>query len=152
MYYATKPSQGRRRWEMEAIEIDKIIEDFAKNIAEEVATKRFYEVEEVKAIATTRLTFALTEILKQQVLSQEDKRAELRAIFNDPKTPAWKQRKVMAELTLLNTEIKKVNKAVSARREYDEYQKLRYFVRQKLGQDALNEFYTGLRPEKEDKQ
>jgi hypothetical protein len=131
---------------MEAIEIDKIIEDFAKNIAEEIATKRFYEVDEVKAIATTRLSFALAEILKMQVLEQEDKRAELRAVFNDPKTPIWKRRKVMAELTLLNNEIKKVNKAVSARKDFDEYQKLRYFVRQKFGYDALSEFYNELRP------
>jgi len=130
---------------MEAIEINKIIEDFAKNIAEEVATKRFYEVDEVKAIATTRLSFALTEILKMQVLEQEDKRAELRAVFNDPGTPIWKRRKVMAELTLLNNEIKKVNKAVAARREFNDYQQLRYFVRQKFGQDTLAEFYSELR-------
>lgn len=130
---------------MEAIEINKIIEDFAKNIADEVATKRFYEVEEVKAIATTRLSLALTEILQMQVLSQEDKRAELRAIFNDPKTPPWKQRKVMAELTVLNTEIKKVNKAVTARKEYNEYQKLRHFVKERFGYDVLIEFYKEVR-------
>lgn len=130
---------------MEAIEINKIIEDFAKNIAEEIATKRFYEIEEVKAIATTRLALALTEILQKQVLSQEDKRAELRAVFNDPKVPVWKKQKTMAELTKLNTEIKKVNKAVSARKEFDEYQKLRYFIQQRFGHDVLTEFYDSIR-------
>lgn len=132
---------------MEAIEMDNIIADFAKNIAEEVATKRFYEIDEVKAIATTRLSLALSEILKMQVLSQEDKRAELRAVFNDPRTPVWKKQKVMAALSKLNTEIKKVNKAVTARRDFDEYQKFRYFVQQRFGYDILKEFYIKLNSE-----
>lgn len=130
---------------MEAIEINRVIEDFAKNIAEEVATKRFYEIDEVKAIATTRLSLALTEILQMQVLEQEDKRAQLTAVFTDPKTPKWKRQKVMGELATLNAEIKKVNKAVAARKDFNEYQRLRYFVQHRYGYDVLTEFYNELR-------
>lgn len=130
---------------MQAIEINKVIEDFAKNIAEEVATKRFYQIDEVKAIATTRLSLALTEILQMQVLSQEDKRAALRAVFNDPGTPKWKKNKVMAELAILNTEIKKTNKAVTARKDFDEYQKFRYFIQQRFGYNVLTDFYEEIR-------
>jgi hypothetical protein len=131
---------------MKAQEINRIIEDFAKNIAEEVATKRFYEIEEVKAIATTRLSFALTEILRVSVSIYEDEAAKLKAIYTHPDTNGKEKFEIGGQLAVLNHKIKKFKKAKVAQEEGEEYNKLKIFVKHRFGQEVLAEFFTTLTP------
>src|SRR5688572_30760711 len=105
---------------MEALAIQAVIQDFAKNIAEEVAHKRFYQMEEVKAVATTRLSFALSEILRLQTNQLNEEATTLKQILTDPTTPGWRKFEVAGELSQVNNKLKKINKANAAQQDYNE--------------------------------
>jgi len=132
---------------MEALEINKIIEDYAKNIADEVAYKRFYEIDEVKAIAKTRLSFALTEILKLSVSEYENEAVRLKEIYTDPKTCGKEKFAIGGQLSVLNNKIKKYKKAKVAQEEGEEYRMLKKFVKDRFGPEALVEFFANINPD-----
>lgn len=66
---------------------NKIIEDFAKDIAEEVGKKSMYNVSEITAIAATRLSFALSEIIKDKLGREIELRNKIMEQWGDPNTP-----------------------------------------------------------------
>jgi hypothetical protein len=126
-------------------EIEKIIDDFAGNISQEIATKRFYEIDEVKAIAKTRLSFALTEVINLSLSECQDQAAALKARYTTPGISGKEKFKIGGELAVLNNKIKKYNKVITARREASEYYALKTFVRKNYGDDTMQAFYNSLK-------
>lgn len=116
------------------------IEDFAKNIAEEISGIRYYEADRIKAIAATRLLFALQELLKMQLLENEEDRAKLKDVYLNPATPNWKKEKLKKEITKLNLVIKQNNRLKTTFADYNEYEQLRHYVMDKFGVPAIKDF------------
>jgi hypothetical protein len=116
------------------------IDDFAKNIAEEVANIRYYEVDRIKAIAATRLNFAIQELLHFQLLGYEEEKAKLVEVYLDRATPNWKKEKLKKEITALNLVIKKNNRLKTTFADYNEYEQLRHYVMDKFGIPAIKDF------------
>jgi hypothetical protein len=131
---------------MTVYKINDIIDDFAKSIAEEIGQKRFYEISEVKAVAKTRLSFALTEILAVSVDKYEGEQARLKEIVADPTVTGHYRAEISRKLGVVNDKLKKYRKAIKAREEGDEYDKLKSFVRDKYGTEALNDFFKNINP------
>jgi hypothetical protein len=129
---------------MNAYKINDIIDDFAKDIAKEIAEKRFYEMEEVKAIAKTRLLFALTEILAVSINNYEAEAARLKAIYADPSVTGRYRAEIGGKLGVVNDKLKMYRKAIKAQEEGDEYQKLKAFVKGRFGPEVLAEFFQNI--------
>lgn len=116
------------------------IEDFAKNIAQEVADIRYYEVDRIKAIASTRLNLAIQELLQLQLLDYEQEKAELVDEYLKSATPNWKKEKLKKEITKLNLVIKQNNRLKATFRDYNEYEQLRHYVIDNFGIPAIKDF------------
>ena len=129
--------------------IRETIEDFAKNIAEEVAHKRYYEVDEIKAIATTRLTLALNELVGMQLLDMESDMVGLVKMYQDPSVPGWKKFKLQGEIAELKLKIKQNNRLKSSFEDYNEYKQLVHYVRDKYGNDVFQDFCDNYRNKEE---
>lgn len=116
------------------------IDDFANNIAEEISVIRYFEVDKIRAIAITRLIFALQELLQMQLLEYEEERAILKDVYLNPSTPNWKKEKLKKEITKLNLTIKQNNRLKATFADYNEYEQLRHFVMDKFGVPAIKDF------------
>jgi hypothetical protein len=122
-------------------ELDKLMNEFSENIAAEVSEKRMYEVAEVKAIAKTRLWFAITQCLQLQVTEAENRRRGLVQLYHDQRLPNWKRIKLQAELAEVTAEKKDANRLLHTMADYNEYEQLRHYIRDKYGYEALKDFY-----------
>lgn len=116
------------------------IDDFAKNIAEEVANIRYYEVDRIKAVASTRLNFAIQELLQLQLLDNEEEKAKLVDQYINPSIPNWKKEKLKRQITALNLEIKKSNRLRATFADYNEYRQLSHYLIDKFGVQILEDF------------
>lgn len=116
------------------------IDDFAKNIAEEVADIRYYEVDRIKAIASTRLNLAIQELLQMHLFDLEQEKAQLVDVYLDRNTPNWKKEKLKKEIANLNVELKMSNRLKCTFGDYNEYKQLRHYIKEKIGQDVLDDF------------
>lgn len=118
--------------------IKDILNDFSKNIAEEIATKRFYELEEIKAIASARLYWALGELLKEQIKTIDREIMELRIeLANSPKS---KQHVISLKLS---KEKEKRKLYMSAADEYEglnNFRLLKKYVKEKFGKEVIEDF------------
>jgi hypothetical protein len=116
------------------------IDDFARNIAQEVADIRYYEVDKIKAIAATRLNFAVQELLQLQFLDYEKQKATLVDQFINRHTPNWKKEKLKRQITALNLEMKQNNRLRATFADYNEYRQLSHYIIDKYGKDVLHDF------------
>jgi glutamyl-tRNA reductase len=116
------------------------IDDFAKNIAQEVADIRYYEVDKIKAIAATRLNFAVQELLQMQFLDYEQEKAKLVDQYIDPHIPNWKKEKLKRQITALNLEMKQNNRLRATFADYNELRQLSHYIIDKYGKEVLHDF------------
>jgi hypothetical protein len=116
------------------------IDDFAKSIAEEVANIRYYEVDRIKAVASTRLNMAIQELLQMHLFDLEQEKADLVAAYLDLRTPNWKKERLKKEIAGLNVELKKSRRLKCTFGDYSEYQQLRHYLKEGIGQQVLDDF------------
>lgn len=126
--------------EKDISKIRETISSFAKSIAVEVADKRYYNVDEIKLIAETRLEFALWDIVQINVLLFESEKERLIVEYTDPSTPNWRKQKLQGEIRRIGNAKKKFNRVHSSLSDYNEYRQLKTFVTTKFGEEVLRDF------------
>jgi len=120
-------------------ELHKRMDAFAENIAKEVAEKRFYEIEEIKAIAKTRLFWAIHDCLQIQVTEKEKERRELVEAYGKV-SGSHKTIKIGVEISKVNAEKKDANRLMHTIQDYNEYEQLKHYVKDKFGENAFFDF------------
>lgn len=122
-------------------EIEARIKTFSDDIAKEIAQKRFYEMEDVRAIAKTRLYLALSEVVEMFVIEMEDERLTLVEQYNNPDVPNWKKEKIKARLSVLNNQHKKYKRANHSFEDYNDYQRLKDYLKRNGHEQILQSFF-----------
>lgn len=115
---------------------------FAENIAAEVAEKRYYEIAEVKAIAKTRLWFAITDCLELQVTDAENRRRLLIDAYGKPGLPQWRKLELASEISKVNSEKGDANRLLHTMQDYSAFEQMKNYIRQQFGQDSLESFFN----------
>ncbi len=130
-------------------ELHETMDFFAENIAAEVSEKRLYEVAEIKDIAKTRLWIAISECLQIQVTDAEKRRRDAVAEYGKPGIPHWKKVEMGAQIAKINAEKKDANRLMHTIQDYDAFEQLKFYVKDKIGQEYYDDFFENYynRPE-----
>lgn len=118
-------------------ELHERMDAFAENIAKEVAEKRFYEIAEVKAIAKTRLWFAIYDCLQLQVT---DKEKELRKLVEEYGKAKGNRIQLGTVIAKVTSEKKDANRLMHTMQDYNEYEQLKKYVKEKCGENIFMDF------------
>lgn len=110
---------------------------FADEIAKEVSEKRYYEVAEIRAIAKTRLWFAIYDCIQLQVTEKENERKKL---VNEYAKAKEDRIKIGAVLSKVNAEKKEANRLLHTMKNYNEYEQLKHFVKNRIGKEVFDDF------------
>jgi|GEM_PF-4246363 len=121
--------------------IEDIVVEWSDTIANDIAERRFYNKSEVAAYAKVKLFTAITECIAVQVDELEKERVALKVKFNNPSTPSYIKMNIQARLTELKLQIKERNTFNEIVTKQAEFGALKNFVKNKLGVEALEDFF-----------
>jgi len=116
------------------------IEYYAESIAKEILEKQYLETGDVTQTIKTRILFALQDIFKGQITETEKRRRDLADEYRNQSTPNWRKEDLKRMLGRLKTESKDINRTYHTVKHVNEYEELKSFVRERLGEDAFREF------------
>jgi len=120
-------------------EIHASLDYFAENIAKEISEKRYYEIEEIKAKAKTRLWFAITDCLSITINDSEEKKRKLVSEYQNCNDS--RKIHIGIEISKLNSKIKDANKVIMLQRDYEEYEMLKKYVKDNYGNEVMQSFF-----------
>lgn len=127
--------------------LNSIIEFWAKTISEELAERRFFEVEDFTAFVKIRLFQSISDCVKIDVQELESERARMVEEFG--KAKGRRKLELGTKISKINLEKKRANRLKHSLKDYDEYRQLTIFIKERYGWNVMKDFYDNFldRPE-----
>jgi len=117
----------------------KEIDVFYKDLAKEISERKLFNILEIEILLKTRFSILVSSILNNNKNQLELKRIELTEKFNVVK--GQEKIRLQVELSKINSQIKLYNNSLSAEEHKTKYDLLKKFIRKKIGDELLNEFF-----------
>jgi len=129
----------------------KIITDFSESLANEIAQRKIYDLEEISILIQTRTRFLLRDMMNEY--STEAEKEYLKLLDQQSKNNLNSTAYVQMGYKLSAAKQRKAaaNRAANNMGRDDDYQKLKDFIINKFGEEVLNDFYNQDAPEMPDK-
>ena len=123
-------------------EVNKLIDDYSKSIAQELSDIRFWEVEKIKATISTMVKLAMIDCLEIQTIGLEKQKFSLVKEYNTPGIATWKLERLKMQLIEINKKIKEANRLRWEFSQDTDYRNFRDWMRNNGHDDILNHYFT----------
>jgi len=115
----------------------RILEEWSDYVANELATRKFFNIEECKVFAKSIMKVCIEKIIENQASDLKEERAKLVLMKHEKgHTPD-----VDAKLTKVNSDIKKRNRVMTDFDMENKFMILQKHVIDNFGQQSLRDFY-----------
>jgi hypothetical protein len=116
------------------------IRHFAEMIAAELAERKIYDQKEFEAFIKTRMYAALNEMVRIETSDLEKRRNTLVEAYTS-NVPAFRKRELKNQLASLTPKLKELHRLRKSFDDYNEYKQLKGFVKEKFGEEELDNFF-----------
>ena len=120
----------------------KIISEFSKSLANEIAKRKIYDLEEISSLIQVRTKFLLIDIMKEYTTQAEIDYLKLLDEQSKNRKGSTAYISLGYKLSAARHRKSAANRAVNNMGREDNYQKLKEFVNHKFGKEALNDFFN----------
>lgn len=131
---------------------DKWLDKCASEISQIIIDRTFVDVDSLKLAVKTTLCNSLDKEMKRLDDDLTESLQKMKQERQDINVPSWRKKAINVQEQGISLQRKKVRTLWSAAKEKTEYVKLKQYVRQKFGEEYLQEFIETLKSNETDKE
>ncbi len=120
--------------------LSEIISGYAEEVAKEISEMKMYDVSRATNVLSLRIKWILTSVQDSITNKAEQHYQRLKAEVNRTDNTSWQTDKFRLELTAAKAAAKEANRVQHIFERATQYEALKLFVKEKFGENALNEF------------
>ena len=117
------------------------LDNYCNDLAERIISESFLDKKELSLKIAITMSIIFNELLKSQIAKKEEERNRMWRMQEFEVKDGKERQFIQQQLTIVNSEIKKLKKALHTIQDFDEYKQLQKFVSERFGEKVLNDFY-----------